>query len=47
MTWGEFKEKMQQRGVTDDTPIAWIITSVPEEAVVTFKPDGSVYVSDA
>lgn len=24
MTWGEFKEKMQQRGVTDDTPIDFI-----------------------
>ena len=21
MTWGEFKEMLQQRGVTDDTPI--------------------------
>ena len=46
MTWGEFKEKMQRCGVTDDTPIVWIITNEPEEAIATFTPEGSVYISD-
>lgn len=46
MTWGEFKEKMQQRGVTDDTQIGYIDVGGDDEVDVTFTPEGSVYISD-
>lgn len=46
MTWGEFKEKLQQRGVTDDTPIDFIdYASVwGEDVNLTFNADGSATV---
>lgn len=49
MTWGEFKEKMQQRGVTDDTPIDFIDwTQVwGDEFDIAFTASGCVYVLNA
>lgn len=46
MTWGEFKEKMQQRGVTDNTPICTVVL-VPgcDEFELAFHADGAVDVS--
>ena len=50
MTWGEFKEKMQQRGVTDDTPIDYIVIDGPRArrfgVDVTFATTGEVRVRD-
>lgn len=46
MTWGEFKEKMQQRGVTDDAPIEFIDWSAAwdSDISVTFTAAGGVCV---
>lgn len=46
MTWGEFKEKMQQRGVTDCTPIGFIDISADTDVDVDFRADGSVWITD-
>ena len=46
LTWGEFKEKMQQRGVTDGAPLEYIDWSCvwDSDISVTFTADGGVCV---
>lgn len=47
MTWGEFKEKMQQRGVTDGAPLreVLLIEHAFDDIAVKFFADGSVIVT--
>lgn len=49
MTWGEFKDLMQQLGVTDSAPISYIIVNEPsvQSVDVDYRADGSVCVTDA
>ena len=47
MKWGGFKRAVEARGVTDDTPLDYIILNAFNGGVdVTFRADGHVCISE-